>query len=528
MHKSAKLSASFGSGRGTPMRLKLTTVCLTATLLAGCVGSATQSVKSFIPGQLSADQPVLAQLDKTYSARAGAIGAQQDRYHNQSVGLGLVSHPEAERYINQQLEKLKQASGIQGLPGQAYLFADTAYGTRNSADGNIYIPYVMLRDIDSTDELAALLARELAHTVRNHNNSDLFGQLQKKGMMAAEMFSSFKGSDGQRRPEQERMEDILNAISIADGFINPGWSGRQDQEADRLGMDLLIAAGYNSNAMLTLLGKMDGWEVHNKQELSLRTSGIEQMLMANGIALADLPFADSINSLFDHSVSQLGTMFSKLNLDQGSAEKRQEGLRTYLGAHYAAARSPALETRNWRRVSRTQKSERITQSLKQVVQARDAAAQGDLGNAEKLLRAAVNPHTNHQNFLRQSFHELRAAQGNRQGMQQNIALAMRGEYPSLQVHVGQAQLTGESNPASARRLISTFDQYGKPPAYYLPVVTMAEKSQLSAEALRLQAECAAKHFGQGVACSTAGGAGGGAGIVGASYNSLLNALTPTK
>lgn len=516
MHKSEKLSASFG----------LTAVCLAATLLAGCVGSASQSVRNILPGQLSADQPVLAQVNRSYAATSGAIGAEQDRYHNQSVGLGLISHPEAERYINQQLVKLKQASGIQGLPGQAYLFADTSYGTRSSADGNIYIPYVMLHELDSTDELAALLARELGHTIRNHNGIDLFDQLQQKGMMAAEVFGSMGGGDARAKdPTQERLAEILNAMSVADGFINPGWSRRQDQEADRLGLDLLISAGYNADAMFTLLDKMDRWNTRNKEQMSLRTSSIEQLLLASGLALTDLPFVESINNFLDQSFGQLGSVLNRFTSD-GSTQGRQDGLRTYVRSHYAAAPSPALETRSWRNISQAQKTQRISRSLTQVVQARDAAVQGDLSNAEKLLRTAVNPDTNHQNFLRQSFHELRAAQNNQQGMRQNVNLAMRGQYPSFQIHVEQARLAGEANPASTRGLIRTFEQYGKPPAYYLPVVTMAEKSQLASEALRLHTECAAKSLGQGFACNTAGSAGAGTGVAETAYNALFKALAP--
>lgn len=516
MRKSEKWSASFG----------LTAVCLSAALLAGCVGSATQSVRNIIPGQLSPDRPVLAQVDRVYTATSGSIGAEQDRYHNQSLGLGLVSHPEAERYINQQLARLKQASGIQGLPGQAYLFADTSYGTRSSADGNIYVPYVMLRELDSTDELAALLARELAHTIRNHNGTDLLGQLQKRGMVAAEAFGSLSGAEaGAEDPTRQRLAEVLDAMSVADGFINPGWSARQNQEADRLGLDLLIGAGYNSEAMFSLLARMDRWDTRNKEQIGLRTSSVEQLMLASGVALSDLPFVENLNNFLGQSVGQLGSVLDRFTPNT-STEGRREALRNYRSTHYAAAPAPAAETRNWRAIGQAQKTQRITRSLTQVVQARAAAVQGDLANAEKLLRTAVNGDTNHQNFLRQSFHELRAAQGNRQGMQQNVALALRGQYPSFQIHVEKARLTGETNAVSTRSLISAFEQYGKPPAYYLPVVTMAEKSQLASDALRLHSECAAKSLGQGVACNTSAGTGSSANLAETTLNTVFKAFAP--
>lgn len=485
------------------MKLKLPVLCIAGTLLMGCVGGATQSVRSLIPGQLSADQPILAQIDKTYSPGALAIGAEQDRYRNQSLGLGLISHPEAEVYINQQLDRLKRASGIAGLPGQAYLFADTAFGAKASADGNIYIPFAVLRDIDSTDELAALLAHELAHTIRNHNSSDLFVQLQKRGMMAAAMLGTIKQGDAaqMRASDQKLLETAFTTFMVTDGFINPGWTRRQELEADRLGMDLLIAAGYNGDAMFTLLDKMAVWEELNSTEQNQRNGMIDQLLMVNDPELAKVPFGASINHLLDQSASKLGSVVSRLNQDHDAAEKRYDSLLAYVETHYPNAPSPAVETSNWRRVAQSRESQRIWEGLTLVGQSREAAMKGNAREAEALLSSAVNPHTTQQNFLRQSFYELRAAQRNERGMEQNLVLAMGGDYPSFQLHVARAQLAGGGDPASAKRLMATFERYGKPPTYYLPVVTLAEQSELKAEALLLYAECSAKYLGDGIACN---------------------------
>lgn len=506
------------------MNVKLPALCVTAMLLTGCVTGATQSVLSFIPGQLSADQPILAQIDKTYTPGMLAVGQGEDRYRNQSLGLGLVSHPEAERYINQQLERLKQASGITDLPGQAYLFADTSFGARASPDGNIYIPYVMLQDIGSTDELAALLAHELAHTIRNHNSSDLFVQAQKKAVVAASFMANIKQGDNaaMRNSDQKLIENTFAALMVSDGFLNPGWTRRQELEADKLGMDLLIAAGYNSDAMFTLLDKMALWEERNRTAQSQRNALIDQLFMVNDPELEKTALGEMLGGLLDRSAIGVGSVVNKLNQNHDSAEKRYDGLLTYLDTHYPAAPTPALEVRNWRAISKTRKAEQIWQGLISVVEARDALARRKRADAEKLMRSAVNPHTNNQNFLRQSFYELRAAQRQTGAMQQNLALGMKGAYPSLSLHVESARLAGESNPATAKRLLATFDQYGRPPTYYHHVITMAESSELKVDALALIAECTAKYIGEGVSCGDAEAAAKS----NLSYGSLLQSLAP--
>ena len=57
-----------------------------------------------------------------------------------------------------------------------------------------------------------------------------------------------------------------------------------------------------------------------------------------------------------------------------------------------------------------------------------------------------------------------------------------------------------ADPATTRHLISTFDQYGRPPNFYQQVITMADASELNADALTLFAECTAKYLGEGVSC----------------------------
>lgn len=506
------------------MKLKLSALCVATSLLMGCFGGATQSVRNMLPGQLASDQPILGQLGKTYSPGMLAVGHDQDRYRNQSLGLGLVSHPEAERYINQQLDRLKQASGIVGLPGQAYLFADTVFGAKASPDGNIYIPYVVLRDIDSTDELAALLAHELAHTIRNHNSSDLFVQAQKKAVMAAGLLANAKKSDAGvlRDSDTKLIENVLATFMVSDGFLNPGWTRRQELEADKLGMDLLVAAGYNGEAMFTLLDKMAAWEERSKTEQSQRNALLDQLLKVNAPALAGTPFGDKIDSFLDQSAIGLGAMVNRLSRDHDSAEKRYESLLSYVDLHYPDAPAPALDVKGWNAISKSQKAESIWRSLTQVVQAREALFRGNLANAEKLMKSAAGRHTDNQNFLRQSFYELRAAQKQKPAMAQNLALGMKGAYPSFMMHVEQARLSGESTPAAAKALLSTFDQYGRPPTYYQDVIAMAESSNLTIDVLALTTECTAKYFGDGIACGGERGAEG----TDLSYGSLLKSLAP--
>lgn len=494
-----------------------------ALMLTGCLGGTGQSVKQFLPGGLDSSRTVLDQSSKQYSPGLLALGLDRDRYHNQSSGLGLIDHPEAELYINQQLDRLKLHSGITGIPGRAYLFADTAFGARSTADGNIYIPFVVLKDLDSTDELAALLAHELAHTIRNHNSTDLFVEIQKKAVMATALFASLKDNDAgvSRAVDQQRMEDAITILLVSDGFINPGWTRRQELEADKLGLDLLIAAGYNSEAMFTLLEKMNAWEELNEQQQQKSNALVENALRSMNLTSDTGALANTLNGLFSTGAGAVGAVVDRLNLDHDSAEKRYDSLLAYTDAHHADAPVPVMERDAWRRLTDSARTRDLWRALISVADARQAIAQRDYRQSEKLLRSAVTSNTNNQNFLRQTFYELREAQGKPDSMEQNLSIGLQGKYTSLMMHLYQAQLNatkqGSVDKSHALALLNEFDAHGRPPSYYQRVLPLTEAAGLTAETLALSADCLARYAGEGVAC----GPGGAAANADVSYDSFV-------
>lgn len=483
------------------MRRSTLALVVITLLLTGCTSNV-------LPNRLNADKTLLSQTGEQYSSGLFGIGEEQDRYRNQSLGLGLINHPAAETYINGQLEKLKKASGIADLPGRAYLFADTALGARASADGNIYIPYVMLKDLETTDEVAALLAHELAHTIRNHNSSDLFVKFQKKAVVAATLFANHKSNDAGviRSEDERRLDNAFTALMVSDGFINPGWTRRQEEEADKLGLDLMIAAGYNSEAMFTLLDKMVTWEEMNKQQQSSDNELVKNALASVNLNAETIPFGETVNGVLEKSANKMDSLLSRFNKDHDSAEDRYNTLLDYADKHYPSAPSPSQERRHWQKISNSRQADNIWSALKHIVDARESMIRGELASGERSIRNAINVHTRHQNFVRQSYYELRSAQGKTSSMEQNLLLGLKGEYPSLMMHVEKTRLLTDKGDGNHQRqvlpLLEIFDDYGRPPGYYHQVIALAEKAGLSAKVTILLADCIARYAGEGVNCTT--------------------------
>lgn len=489
--------------------LMLSRITLTACfiLLAGCLDDASNRVKSFIPNKINSDAPIIAQIDKQYKTPLFTVGAEFDRQRNQSVGLGLISHVGLETYINDQLALLKKASGFESVPGRAYLFADTSFGARASADGNIYIPYAVILDLESTDELAALLAHELAHTIRGHSNSDLFVMVQKKALSASALVASLRKTDagGLRESDLKMLQKAFGSVMVSDGFISPGWTRMQEEEADKLGLDIMIAAGHNPDGMFALLDKVDQWEEKNQAQQHDRNAFIENALGSIRLTNDETALGKTLNSYFNQGATKFGAFVDNLSKDHDSAVSRYDGLLKYADLHYANVSAPALKTQGWNAVAHSSNAKSMLHALQGTDQAREAIARGDLGLGEKLIRKVVSKETNSQNFLRQTFYELRAAQNKKSSMGENLKIGLAGQYPSLFLHIESMKLkeqgAGKLSAADTKSLLSVFDAYARPPDYYNQVVTLLDNAGMTSQVLALQTECMAKYMGEGISCS---------------------------
>lgn len=479
-------------------------------LVAGCLGSTTSTVKSFIPTKINQDTPIIAQINKQYKAPLFAVGVEIDRQRNQSSGLGLISQTELENYVNDQLKKLKLASGFESVPGRAYLFADTSFGARVSADGNIYIPYAVILDLESTDELTALLAHELAHTIRGHSNSELFVAVQKKALSATALVAGLRKNDagGMRESDLKALQKTLGTLMVADGFINPGWTRLQESEADKLGLDIMIAAGYNPDGMFVLLDKVAHWEEKNREQQRERNAFVEKALGSIRLTKDETELGQALNGYFNQGATKLGAFVDSFNKDHDSAESRYDSLLTYADLHYANAAAPELKKQGWNGVARSSSSKAMLQSLERTAKARAAITQGDFNTSEQLIRKAVTKQTNNQNFVRQTFYELRAAQNKNDAMRDNLKIGMGGQYPSLFLHIENIKLkdqgTTKLNAVDAKSLVNVFDSYGRPADYYNEVLTLLSSSEMKSQVLAMQAECMAKYAGEGISCSVGG------------------------
>jgi len=123
-----------------------------------------------------------------------------------------------------------------------------------ASGGFILVNKGLIKAAKNEDELAAVLAHEVAHTVRGH----ALGSIQKSRMAGVykEMLDSTVQLDEQQlgsltKAFEGAMDDMIN------GMVVKGYSKETEFEADKVGLKILADAGYDPQAFIKLLETLE-------------------------------------------------------------------------------------------------------------------------------------------------------------------------------------------------------------------------------------------------------------------------------
>ncbi|WP_043531914.1 M48 family metalloprotease [Litchfieldella xinjiangensis] len=481
------------------------TVCVLSLSLAlgGCSATPVDQLSRWLPGGFDENQTYLSQVDKAYRPATTGIGPKADRLRTQSESYGLIDYPALEAFLNRHLDRLKTASGLTGLEGRAYVSADRGFSAKTTADGNIYIPLEMLNDLDNEHEVAALLSHELAHAMLNHNDADLFVRLQKKAVYATAFVSSL-GNETDTLPASEtrRIRNMLSMALVSDGFLNPGWSRHQEGVADRLGLDLMIEAGYNPEGMSLMLAKVQAWEQKNDAIAAEREANRQAMLTAAS-EQAGVDLEKQFSLAMGDITTRLNSLFKRFAENHPDIDKRIEENAEYSAAHYRRAARPPMNDIEWASLMDTPRSQALVRSVALIDEAKALYQAGRFDDAATIALSAVNDDTQHQNHVRLTLAEIRREQNQSGSVLANAEYGLQGNYPAYKLHYYNDVLRATNKDglaASLEQLNTTFADYGKPPQHYKELITLSETVGNKALSTNLSLECELKYLGEAVAC----------------------------
>lgn len=287
-----------------------------------------------------------------YKAGNLAVGIDLDLDNQRSIGNGLIPNNPMNDYLNNILGKILASASIQDYPGKVYIRAAMLqWGAETTPDGNIYVNAGTLRNLESEDEVAALLAHEVSHALLKHHDSDVFVNFQKQFQTLGEWASTAKtvinglesGTAGQiAASDMRKLRNAQYFIMLSSIVISPAWNRGQETDADRLGLDLLVNAGYNSYAMLKLLEKDQNWQINyandtDPEVISKKIQAIPESTKESGLGLA----------LSDIIKTGIGQLAGKLSQKHPDPETRLKDYREYAQKFYRGKPFPKMRTEPW-------------------------------------------------------------------------------------------------------------------------------------------------------------------------------------
>jgi len=120
--------------------------------------------------------------------------------------------------------------------------------------GYVFVTSGAVKQAQSEDELAAILAHEVAHVVRGH----AIGSIKKSRW--AGVSKQFLDSSVTLDPEAAKMMTEVFGGSINDivdaGFVK-GYSKDTEFEADKIGLEIMVTAGYDPKAFTRYLATLE-------------------------------------------------------------------------------------------------------------------------------------------------------------------------------------------------------------------------------------------------------------------------------
>jgi len=310
---------------------------------------------------------------------------------------------------------------------------DTHYTAEITAGGTLLIPQGMFMSCTSEDEMAFILAHEIAHTLLNHTAKE--GQEQQVTQasqlaLASAALASEAGSD----QVDGLVAVILAAHALNAALMSPSWNRIQEDEADLLGLDLMVAAGYNYNEAFTVMERLQSQQEQFEQQYQERQAEYDAKvaaLMAQG-EVADA-FDMAIQRLSQAPAVIVDKIFTELTKSHRSAESRMDDLAAYLDREYASA--PLHETKTAAYEKRVFSGAALSALGKPVLSAR-AQALLDAGQDDEAVRLALlalDGPTDPDPDLRTLLYEARRKQGNHIGALRNLEIAARPHTAPMKV-----------------------------------------------------------------------------------------------
>lgn len=167
--------------------------------------------------------------------------------------LSLVKDPYIVNYVNSIGQNMLKELPPQPFSYKFYVIDSDVYNAFATPAGHIFIYRGLIEAMETEDELAGILAHEIAHVQCRHisDKIDRSSRLNLAALagLAAGVFLGASGADVAAQALTAGSMAAVQSLALA-------YSREDEIQADKIGLDNMTRAGYDVRALMTILNKI--------------------------------------------------------------------------------------------------------------------------------------------------------------------------------------------------------------------------------------------------------------------------------
>ena len=336
-------------------------------------------------------------------------------------GQGFVPSRELHDYVHGVMMRL--LAGMQLPPSfqpDIRVLATPEFGGECTPDGTMIVTVGLLEQLETEDELAFVMGHELSHAILRHAQPNWAKKAQYfavvNGAASDAVASAAQSMGDQAGTNALRGLDIAQHLAkLSANVLMPQMSKSQEDEADALGFDLMVKAGYDPEAPLAVMDKLAEQEAEAAASLQAAKDAAAKdkgssggglmdkinngLTMAGQLATGQRPDMDKVADMaifaFDSAVDNMADDATTHH----PAKEREDLLSNYLFTAYRDAPPVSPTPLPWAQDSKSPLKAQLTALLAHYTDAENAAAyiadanQGSARAAQAQIARAVAPPT---------------------------------------------------------------------------------------------------------------------------------------
>ncbi len=198
-----------------------------------------------------------ADYSDTLTGRPRSLGIMRARAN------GFVPSPEMHDYVKGVLDRLLKGVVLPAsFRPDVRILAAPEFTALCTPDGTIVVTVGLLELLDNEDELAFVLAHEASHAIYRHHDADWFTRSQYYMVMNGAALEnvtshvSFSAGSFNSANIDRGLDAAQHLYILSQNVLAPQMTRGQEDAADALGFDLMVKAGYDSEAALAVMDKL--------------------------------------------------------------------------------------------------------------------------------------------------------------------------------------------------------------------------------------------------------------------------------